>query len=148
MIMPISKKDLVSGKFIVLAIFSSAGSLFGLVTGSIGGLIMKNSSFSIAGMGELLFFALAAWIISLVFGSISIPLVFKFGAEKGRVLLLVSFLFPAAICIGIYQLLISLGIALTDRLVSALLGCSPIIALLGCYAMHQISCRIFAKQDL
>ena len=148
MIMPISKKDLVSGKFIVLAIFSSAGSLFGLVTGSIGGLIMKNSSFSIAGMGELLFLALAAWIISLVFGSISIPLVFKFGAEKGRVLLLVSFLFPAAICIGIYQFLIALGIALTDRLVSALLGCSPIIALLWCYAMHQISCRIFVKQDL
>ena len=65
MIMPISKKDLVSGKFIVLAIFSSAGSLFGLVTGSIGGLIMKNSSFSIAGMGELLFLALAAWIYIL-----------------------------------------------------------------------------------
>lgn len=38
MIMPISKKDLVAGKFIVLAIFCIVGSLFGLAAGSVGGL--------------------------------------------------------------------------------------------------------------
>ena len=31
MIMPVSKKELVGGKFIVLAIFCAVGSLFGLV---------------------------------------------------------------------------------------------------------------------
>ena len=109
---------------------------------------MKNISFNLAGIGELLFSALAAWIISLISGSVSIPLVFKFGAEKGRVLLLVSFLFPAAVCFGLYQLLIISGIELTDRLIFTLLCCSPVIALIWCYAMYQISCRIFAKQEL
>lgn len=80
--------------------------------------------------------------------SASIPLVFKFGAEKGRVLLLVSFLIPAGICFGIYQLLTMLGVALTDQIVFILLCCSPLLALAWCYVMYQISYRIFVKQEL
>ncbi len=105
MIMPVSKKELVAGKFMVLAIFCAIGSLFGLIIGFIGGLITHKIVLDIVGIGELLFLTLGAWVISLIFGSMSIPLVFKFGAEKGRVLLLVSFLIPAGICFGIYQLL-------------------------------------------
>ena len=94
MIMPVSKKELVAGKFMVLAIFCAIGSLFGLIIGFIGGLITHKIVLDIVGIGELLFLTLVAWVISLIFGSMSIPLVFKFGAEKGRVLLLVSFLIP------------------------------------------------------
>lgn len=148
MIMPVSKKDIVAGKFIVLAIFGVIGSLFGLVFSSISGLIMKKISFDLVGIGELLFFALAAWVISFVCGSMLIPFIFKFGAEKGRVLMLVSFLIPAAICFGIYKLLIMLGIELADWFVYVLLCCSPVIALLWCYVMYRISYRIFAKQEL
>lgn len=148
MIMPVSKKDLVAGKFIVLAIFCLVGSLFGLVVGSIAGLTIKSISFDLAGIGELLFLALTAWVVSIIYGSMSIPLVFKFGAEKGRVLLLISFLFPAALCFGIYQLFVILGIELTEHFMFALLCCSPIIALIWCYVMYQISYRIFTKQEL
>lgn len=147
MITPISKKDLVAGKFIVLAIFCVIGSLFGMVVGAIGGVILKKVSFDLAGIGELLFLTLVAWVISLILGSISIPLVFKFGAEKGRVLILVSFLIPAAICFGIYQLLVILGVEMTDQLF-ILLCCSPIVAFIWCYVMYQISYQIFAKQEL
>ena len=147
MIMPVSKKDLVAGKFIVLAIFCLAGSLFGLVVGSIGGLTIKSISFDLIGIGELLLFALTAWVVSIIYGSMSIPLVFKFGAEKGRVLLLISFLFPAALCFGIYQLFVILDIELTEHFMFALLCCSPIIALIWCYVMYQISYRIFSKQE-
>lgn len=148
MIMPISKKDLVCGKFIVLAIFCTIGSIFGLLFGSISGLITNKITFNLAEIGELLFLTFVAWTISLIFGSMSIPLVFKFGAEKGRVLLFVSFLLPAAICFGIYKLLGILGIELTDQLVFILLCCSPIIALIWSYAMYQISYKIFSKQEL
>ena len=148
MIMPVSKKDLVGGKFIVLAIFCLVGSLFGLVVGSIAGLTIKSISFDLAGIGELLFLALTAWVVSIIYGSMSIPLVFKFGAEKGRVLLLISFLFPAALCFGIYQLFVILDIELTEHFMFALLCCSPIIALIWCYVMYQISYRIFTKQEL
>ena len=148
MIMPVSKKELVVGKFIVLAIFCAVGSLFGLVVGSIGGLITNKITFDLVGIGELLFLALISWVIALIFGSMSIPLVFKFGAERGRVLLLVSFLNPAGICFGIYQLLATLGVELTDQLVFILLCCSPLVALVWCNVMYQISYRIFARQEL
>ncbi len=148
MIMPVSKKDLVGGKFVVLAIFCLIGSLFGLAVAAIGGLVLKKITFDLVGIGELLLLALAALVVSLVFGSISIPLVFRFGPEKGRVLLLVSFLIPAAIFFGVYQILILLGIKITDLLIFVLLCCSPMIALVWCYIMYQISCRIFAKQEL
>ena len=148
MIMPVSKKELVAGKFMVLAIFCAIGSLFGLIIGFIGGLITDKIVLDIVGIGELLFLTLGAWVISLIFGSMSIPLVFKFGAEKGRVLLLVSFLIPAGICFGIYQLLTMLGVALTDQIVFILLCCSPLLALAWCYVMYQISYRIFVKQEL
>lgn len=148
MITPVSKKDLVAGKFIVLAIFCAIGSLFGLVMGLFGGLILKKVSLDLAGLGGLLFLALVAWVISFILGSMSIPLVFKYGAEKGRVLLLVSFLIPTAICLGIYQLSVVLGVEITDRLIFILLCCSPAAALVWCYIMYQISCRIFAKQEL
>ena len=148
MIMPVSKKELVAGKFMVLAIFCAIGSLFGLVVGSIGGLITNKITLDLVGIGELLFLDLISWVIALIFGSMSIPLVFKFGAERGRVLLVVSFLIPAGICFGIYQLLTTLGIELTDQLVFILLCCSPLLALAWCYVMYQISYRIFAKQEL
>ena len=148
MIMPVSKKELVAGKFVVLAIFCAIGSLFGLVVGSIGGLITNKITLDLIGIGELLFLTLISWVIALIFGSISIPLVFKFGAEKGRILLLVSFLIPAGICFGVYQLLATLGVALTDQLVFILLYCSPLLALAWCYVMYQISYRIFAKQEI
>ena len=148
MIMPVSKKDLVVGKFIVLAIFCLVGSLFGLVVGLIAWLSIKSVSLELSGIGELLFLALTAWVVSIILGSMSIPLVFKFGAEKGRVLLLISFLFPVALCFGIYQLFVILGIELTEHFMFVLLCCSPIIALVWCYVMYQISYRIFNKQEL
>lgn len=56
MIMPISKKELVGGKFVVLVIFCAIGSLVGLIGSFIGGLIMKKIVLDPAGVGRLLFF--------------------------------------------------------------------------------------------
>lgn len=66
MIMPVSKKELVGGKFIVLAIFCAVGSLFGLVVGSIGGLISNKITLDLIGIGELLFLTLISWVIALI----------------------------------------------------------------------------------
>lgn len=61
MIMPVSKKELVAGKFMVLAIFCAIGSLFGLVVGSIGGLITNKITLDLVGIGELLFLDLISF---------------------------------------------------------------------------------------
>ena len=148
MIMPVSRKELVGGKFIVLAVFCAVGSLFGLIVGSIVGIITNKIMPDPAGIGMLLVLTLVSLAIALIIGSMAIPLVFKFGAERGRMVLLVSFFIPAGICFGIYQLLAMLGVTLTDQFVFILLCCSPLLALAWCYVMYQISYRIFAKQEL
>lgn len=148
MIMPVSKKELVGAKFIVLIIFCAVGSLFGLVVGFIGGIITSKITLDLESIGKLLFLTLISWIIALIFGSMSIPLVFKFGAERGRILLLVSFLIPTGICFGIYHFLVALGVEMTEQPVFIFLCCSPLPALVWCYVMYQISYLIFAKQEL
>lgn len=148
MIMPVSKKDVVIGKYIVLVIFCVIGSLFGLVISLIAELAMSKNAFNLTSIIELLCLTLLALTISFISGSMSIPLVFKFGAERARVLLMVSILIPSAICFGSYQVLVLLGIELTDQLVFILLCGSPIIALLWGYMMYRICCRVFEKQEL
>ena len=147
-IMPISKKDLVAGKFIVLSIFNILGTLFGLVVSFMAGLAMGKVTFGLASFAEILFFAMVALAISLIIGSTYIPLIFKFGTEKARMLLVASLLIPAGVCFGIYLLLGIFGINLTEQFIFLLICCSLIIALFWCYVTYQISCRIFEKQEL
>lgn len=147
LILPISKKNIVLAKFVTLFIFSACGALTGLVIGTVGGRITKIIDFSLSTLCELLFLTLAALVIAMIFGGISIPLVYKFGAEKGRMLLLVSFLLPIGLCWVIYQLSGALGIELTEKSIFVLLCCFPIIALLWDYVMYRISYKIFYNKD-
>lgn len=148
MIMPVTKKNLVAGKYVVMAVFCVIGSLFGLIVSMIAGLVLRKMTFDIEGIVELLILALVAFALSIISGSMSIPLVFKFGAEKARVLLVVSVFVPLAVCFGLYQVLVLLGIELTEQLIFILLCCSPVFALVWCYLMYCICCRIFEKQEL
>ncbi|WBY64133.1 MAG: ABC-2 transporter permease [Thermocaproicibacter melissae] len=147
-IMPVSKKDIVAAKFIVLIIFCAVGSLFGLIIGSICGVAANKITLDSAGIRELLTITLAALVISIIFGALSIPLLFKFGAEKGRLMMLVSYFIPTFIVAGIYKLLVMAGVQFTEQHFYILLCCSPIIAFVWCYGMFQISYRIFLKKDL
>lgn len=148
LVMPISRKDIVVAKFIVLVIFCGIGSMLGLVFGSICGLLLKKITLSLMQISELLLVALASWMIAIIFGSMSIPLVLKYGSERGRMLLIVSMLIPAGIGFGIYKLLSVMGVAMTDQLIVIILCCSPIIACLWSYVMYRIGYHIFAKQEL
>lgn len=147
LIMPVTKKDIVMAKFMVLAIFCTVGSLFGCVVGIIGAFILNKAAFILSNIGELLLLTLGAWSLSFIFGSISIPLILKFDMEKARLLMVVSFLIPGLICFGIFQLITALGVIFTDFLIAAILLCSPIIALLWGTLMYLVSYRIFLKSE-
>lgn len=149
MVMPVTKKDIVISKFIVLLIFSAIGAVTGLVIGAIGGAIVHKGIFSsINNLLSLLFTGVVSLVISEIAGSISIPLLFKFGAEKARILMLVSCLIPAAICYGIYKLFTLLGVSFTDQIIFILLCCSPFLALAWNFLMYKISYALFAGKEL
>lgn len=148
LIMPVCKKDIVKAKFIVLVIFCTVGVCVGTIFGVSGGLVMRKLVMSMESIVTMLFMAFVGLIVSVIFGSMSIPLVYKFGAEKGRMLLLVSFVVPLAICFIVYEILTLFGVEITDQLVFAILCASPLIALIWVYIMYRISCSIFSKQEV
>lgn len=147
LVMPLAKNDIVGAKYAVLTIFSAVGSLFGLVVGTAGGLILKSFELTSQSILEMLSIAFSALIMGVVFGSMVIPLVFKFGVEKGRMLMLVSFLVPSGICLGAYKLLENMGVEFTDSLVLKLMCLAPFIAAAWGFGMYKLSCSIFAKTE-
>lgn len=148
LVMPICKKDIVKAKFIVLIIFCIAGICVGTVFGVAGGVAMHKMALSMEGIVTMLFIGFVGLIVSVIFGSMSIPLVFKYGAEKGRMLLLISFAVPLGICFMVYEILMMLGVKITDQLIFTILCASPLIAAIWIYTMYRISCRIFYKQEI
>ena len=146
--MPICKKDIVKAKFIVLIIFCIAGICVGTVFGVAGGVAMHKMALSMEGIVTMLFIGFVGLIVSVIFGSMSIPLVFKYGAEKGRMLLLISFAVPLGICFMVYEILMMLGVKITDQLIFTILCASPLIAAIWIYIMYRISYRIFYKQEI
>ena len=84
----------------------------------------------------------------MVYGSIAIPLILRFGAEQGRILLLVALLVPAAVCFAVYQVGKWMGIVLTDQGVVLLVCGAAVAALVWMAVSYRISCGIFAKQEL
>ena len=148
LVMPICKKDIVKAKFIVLIIFCIAGICVGTVFGVAGGMAMHKMALSMEGIVTMFFMGFVGLIVSVIFGSMSIPLVFKYGAEKGRMLLLISFAVPLGICFMVYEILMMLGVKITDQLIFIILCASPLIAAIWIYTMYRISCRIFYKQEI
>lgn len=148
MVMPVSRKELVAGKYVMLALMVVGGSviafLASLVSNAITGQIPLNQS----GLQELLISTLAALVFALVYGSIAIPLILRFGAEQGRILLLVALLVPAAVCFAVYQVGKWMGIVLTDQGVVLLVCGAAVAALVWMAVSYRISCGIFAKQEL
>lgn len=87
-------------------------------------------------------------VIGIFFGSLVIPLLFKFGAEKARMLSIAAFAAPAAIGMALYKLLDMFGIPLSEKFITNLLYLSPLLVIVWVYAMYLISCHIFQKQDM
>lgn len=147
-VMPISRNELVAGKYAMLTLLVVGGMavsfLASLVSNAITGQIPLNQS----GLQELLISTLAALVFALVYGSIAIPLILRFGAEQGRVLLVAALLVPAAVCFVAYQIGKWLGIVLTDQGVVLLVCGAAVAALVWMAVSYRISCGIFAKQEL
>lgn len=147
-VMPISRNELVAGKYAMLTLLVVGGMavsfLASLVSNAITGQIPLNQS----GLQELLISTLAALVFALVYGSIAIPLILRFGAEQGRILLLVALLVPAAVCFAVYQVGKWLGIVLTDQGVVLLVCGAAVAALVWMAVSYRISCGVFGKQEL
>lgn len=149
MTMPVTRSDVVSSKFFVLIVFCVAGVGLGLLAGIVGGLFLhKFHPASTADWMTALGTAGGGLLLAVFFGSISIPLLFRFGAEKARLFSIVSFFVPVMLLLLIYRIAAGMGFEITDTFFRKALLFSPVFVLLWCLLMYRISCTILEKKDL
>lgn len=148
MVMPISRKRLVAGKYIILLLFCAIGAVAGLVFGGIGGMVTGKLMPDMSTLPELMLTALMGIAMSVMIGATSIPLLFQFGAEKARMLLIISMMIPSGMVFLGYQLLKMTGVEMTEQLILGFLCCLPVLALVWSYGSYRISCSLFSKMEL
>lgn len=149
LVMPLSRKQYVQSKFIALILFSSFGAVVSLVLGTLGSfLYAKVTAHALPNLLLPLLTSIIGLLLGTVFGSMSLVLLFRFGAEKARMFTLVSYFVPVGIVLVVAWLLRLAGIAINEKLLIILLCCLPIAALLFCFAMYRISCHIFSQKEL
>ena len=149
LVLPVGRSRLVLAKYAALAVFCTAGILFGLAASSLGAYMTRDG---IPAPLEMLVGMLTGWAVAFAMGSTAIPLVYRFGAEKARILIVAAFVIPALAVIaaaGVASALLAgaSGAAVPDSVAIGLLCASPLAALAWGAVMYRISCAIFAQTE-
>lgn len=141
--MPITKKDLVKSKYVLLVIFALSGGIISLIIGFI---ISK-----LTGVGnyeEMMLTSGGVALASLVLFSILLPVIFKMGIEKARIIMMIIFALPTILITGLTSFLKDLSIPLPTEEQMRYLGyASPFIVLLILVISYRLSVGILNKKD-
>ena len=138
--MPVSRKNIVFAKYVSTAIYTLSGSIITLVLTIIIQLIKKAQV-----TNEDLFTILAISTIGFVLVSVLLPLVYKFGLEKARLLLVLVFAIPFAVVL----IAKSMNIAVpSERSIYNILIFSPFVALIIFVLSFYISSKIYENKEL
>lgn len=145
--MPVTKRDIVCSKYVLLLLFTGAGVVLSLIIEAIIAVVQRQIN-----IPETLMAAEAVLLISLLFGAVMLPLIYRFGAEKARILLLLVVLLPTVLITGGMTLLKNLGFTLEASGLNTILQYglvfSPVIVALLLYGSYRLSRHIFEKRDI
>lgn len=144
LIMPVSRRDVVRSKYMVLIIFSLIGCGVGIVICSICGIVLKDFN-----LANTLGASMGCLGIAFIFGSIILPLLYKFGAEKARMLMIVCFLIPTAVVYFVAYFYKSTGLPMPgETFINMAIITLPFLCILIMYISYRISLKIFRNQEL
>lgn len=145
MILPVTRRDVVRGKFMILLLLSVAGCALGFLLGLVSSAVLSDAPLDLR---EQLFYVLPGFTVSIFMSSTSTPLIFKFGAEKARMMLIGTFALPAVVIVLALKFLEQAGVHLSDQSVVQFFTFAPLLILVWAYLMYRLSCNIFAKKEL
>ncbi len=149
---PINKKDIVKARYIYILLFTLLGALLGLVFTFIAQGIKTSNFFDKEFLSNTLAIIMGS-LLSLMFLQVfQIPIMYKFGAEKGRIIQLIMIV---ALMIGVSLIITTLmqlfGISLDNFIVMlkdyliAILGMVVIILYILSFA---ISYKIYERKEI
>lgn len=141
--MPLSKSDLAASKYLLLIAITLGGGFISAVISFFMTLYFKQDK-----PLEVFIISGAISMAALVFHSIILPIAFKLGVEKSRILIAVIFGIPAFLVIAWGNFGFNFGIPLpTENQIKLLLYASPFIAGGILYVSYLISVRILQKKE-
>lgn len=137
--MPVTRKEMVFSKYLVMALLNTLGAVLSLIVGVVGSIIMKKS-FDL----EILAIIGLIYLIAFIFGSVIIPLIYKFGTEKARLMMFLCALLPTALILLVEQLGVPLPTTENPWIYMILLIAFSVV---GVVLSYRISLRIYSKKE-
>ena len=141
--LPVSRRDCVAAKYAVHLIYCLAGTAVGFIFALIINIFAKEKM----ALPDLSMSAVVGFILGMVFGFVVIPFMFKFGAEKARIIMMVIILLPTAAVF----LLDGKAVSFVDRLAlisPAILGAVTAAALVLAGVLSlAASIKIYGKKE-
>ena len=141
--MPIARKDIVLSKYLLFTILL----LSGIIVSSSIGLVMTNLM-SFESTKSILITSISFVGISCLLISIMLPVIFKYGVEKGRILLYVVIAIPSFLAAGGVKLIEKYNFTIpTLSQVRPYLYFLPAIILALLYISYKVSLSIYEKRE-
>ncbi|MEL7662275.1 ABC-2 transporter permease [Acetobacterium wieringae] len=137
--MPVTRAEMVLSKYLVMVILNTLGAVLSLTVGFVGSIIM-GKSFDL----EILAIVGVIYLVALIFGSVIIPLIYKFGTEKARLMLFLCALIPTALILLLEQFNVPLPTTGNPWIyLFLLIG----LSVAGVILSYLISLKIYTKKE-
>ncbi|HBG2166358.1 TPA: ABC-2 transporter permease [Clostridioides difficile] len=142
--MPINRNDIVLSKYLTMLIFSFIGVLVSLIVSVTIG-YFKNTLI----LNETLLINALILSISVCFGSLILPLIYKFGAERARLLMILCFLVPTLALLVFKSILENISSPISIEIIlNTLVYSLPFVAILLFVISYFISSKIYSKKEV
>ena len=137
--LPILTNIIVLSKYVLSAILVGLGGVISILLNVLI-TIIKSGSISI----EMFYATAGICAVALLMIAVLLPLIYKYGVEKVRIMMLFVFVIP----FGIFMLLSWLNVPLPSKeTISLLLKLSPVFVLACLGISYKISCGIFERKE-
>ncbi|HBG0225720.1 TPA: ABC-2 transporter permease, partial [Clostridioides difficile] len=138
--MPINRNDIVLSKYLTMLIFSFIGVLVSLIVSVTIG-YFKNTLI----LNETLLINALILSISVCFGSLILPLIYKFGIERARLLMILCFLVPTLALLVFKSILENISSPISIEIIlNTLVYSLPFVAILLFVISYFISSKIYS----
>jgi hypothetical protein len=139
--LPVTRKDVVTSKYLLSYLLALTGGLLALLMGWINGLLKNISNFT-----ETLIAAYALFAVGIIFISILLPLVYKFGVERSRVIVLAVIALPTAAFLVLAQT--GTVVAPDEQTIRQVLLFSPVVVIVCGVLSFMISHTIYRRKEV
>ncbi|MCI6737633.1 MAG: ABC-2 transporter permease [Intestinibacter sp.] len=146
--MNITRKDVVLSKYVFFVMCI----LVGIVAGVVGSLAINSFAGVPLSIEEILVTSIIVPAIFSILFCIVIPIVFKNGAEKARIIMMAVFFIPAILVFLVAKIAENSNIPMPDaNTLDTLAKIGPIalvvLAVVACFVSYKISLKIYSKKE-